>query len=151
MMSKENQHTGSLTKLPEPAQLRSEGLGISAGQQASLHLLLLSTAGASPASASKSPAGRGVTDSRAHTQPLRRTVRTEKQRETQRLPPRPQLSFCLLLLHSSSLSDTPEDCTSIFLIYCQPAPSGTAGARVLLSSLKVTPEPPKAPSVWLIW
>ena len=151
MSSKENQHTASLTKLPEPTQLWSEGLGISAGQQASLHLLLLSTAGASPASASESTAGRGVTDSRAHTQPLRRTVRTEKQRETQCPLPRPRLSFCLLLLHSSLPSDTPESRTSIFLIYCQPAPSGTAGARVLLSSLTVTPAPPRAPSAWLIW
>lgn len=67
MISKENQNTGSLDKLPEPTQLWSEGLGISVGQQASLHLLLLSTAGESPASASESPAGRRVMDSRAHT------------------------------------------------------------------------------------
>lgn len=114
MISKENQHTGSLDKLPEPAQLWSEGLGISVGQQASLHLLLLSTAGASPASASKSPAGHRVMDSRAHTHSrAQRTVRTQKQRETQCPPPCPRLPFCLFL-HSSSLSDTPERPPRIF-------------------------------------
>lgn len=67
MISKENQHTASLTKLPEPTQLWSEGLGISAGQQASLHLLLLSTAGASPASASESCWARGDGQQGTHT------------------------------------------------------------------------------------
>lgn len=144
MISKENQHTGSLDKLPEPAQLWSEGLGISVGQQASLHLLLLSTAGASPASASKSPAGHRVMDSRAHTHSrAQRTVRTQKQRLSVRHP----APGC-----PSAFSSTAHRCLTlqrdhhVSFNYRQPAPSGMAGGCVLLSPLTVTAAPPRAPS-----
>ena len=155
MISKENQHTGSLDKIPEPAQLWSEGLGISVGQQASLHLLLLSTAGASPASASESPAGRRVMDSRArththtHTHTHSRALSEYgKDSEAERLSVCRPAPGC-----PSAFSCTAHRCLTlqrdhhVSFNYRQPAPSGTAGGCVLLSPLTVTAVPPRAPSL----